>query len=219
MQQKQSSHSRIQILVLPNTRGELSDDPRVQNQVVDEAQVTLDTKQGWLSNLSSCDCRTPVITHIHPSQEKCRAWVRGSSAKTECCCQKDADVCSILWRNRAELITADRKRRTGKVTEKTAATSVPETRVLRTRRNWGAATAYLQSRNRRWGFLFPSCLHCVGSSWNRISNIRSTHTGAAASHHSGLPGCRTRCKEATPDQGYMRARRHEKGGLNLVGYE
>lgn len=46
MQQKQSSHSRIQILVLPSTRSELSDDPRVQNQVVDEAQVTLDTKQG-----------------------------------------------------------------------------------------------------------------------------------------------------------------------------
>lgn len=29
-----------------------------------------------------------------------------------------------------------------------------------------------------------------------------THTGAAASHHSGLPGCRIHCKGVTPDQDY-----------------
>lgn len=34
------------------------------------------------------------------------------------------------------------------VTETTAPTSAPGTRVPRTRRSWGAATAYLQSRNR-----------------------------------------------------------------------
>ena len=32
--------SRIQIFVLPNTRGQLPDNPRIQNQVVDEALVT-----------------------------------------------------------------------------------------------------------------------------------------------------------------------------------
>lgn len=41
------------------------------------------------------------------------------------------------------------RKQTSRVTGKTAPTSVPETRVLRTRRSWGAATAYLQSRNRR----------------------------------------------------------------------
>lgn len=108
----QSKDSRIQILVFPDTRGKLSDDPRVQNQVVDEAQITWDRRQGLLSNWRICNYRRPDQTHIHPSQEKCRAWARGSSAKTECCCRKDADVCSILWRKqRAELITAGREER------------------------------------------------------------------------------------------------------------
>lgn len=54
------------------------------------------------------------------------------------------------------------RRETSRVTEKRAPTSAPETRVPRTRRSWVAATAYLQSRNRRWWFFsIPSFLCCT----------------------------------------------------------
>lgn len=42
---------RIQVLVLPNTRGQLPNDPRIQNQVVDEALVTCDAKQLYISSV------------------------------------------------------------------------------------------------------------------------------------------------------------------------
>lgn len=108
---KQQVSSRIQVFVLPNPRGQLPDNPRIQNQVVDEALVTWGTKQVcYLTCVSAAEADTmSCCSHTHTRQilGKYQAWGRGSSARTACCCQKDADVCSILCRNRPELILAN----------------------------------------------------------------------------------------------------------------
>lgn len=104
-------NSRIQVLVLPNPRGQLPDNPGIQNQVVDEALVTWGTKQVcYLTCASAAEADTiSCCSHTHTRQilGKYQAWGRESSARTACCCQKDADVCSILCRNRTELILAN----------------------------------------------------------------------------------------------------------------
>lgn len=76
----------------------------------------------------------------------------------------------------------------------------PETRVLPIQMSWAATTAYLQTQKADVNFFHLIFVYDV----NKTSVPPSTHTGAAASRHSGLPGCRIHCREVTPDRGYRR---------------
>lgn len=114
-----------------------------------------------------------------------------------------------LEKQRSESIITNRHKVINKATKKMAVTSEQETHVPRIQRSWVATTAYLQSwyikGDAFFSRLIASLLHL-----RETSKALCTHTGAAASHHSGLPGCRIHCTGVAPDQDYTLMKKHTK---------